>query len=277
MYSLTETIKNQVETALQEDIESGDITAQLIQADTQFEVQLICREQATLCGTDWFNLSFLQLDSTLKIKWNANDGDTLQADQTVCTISGNARAILSAERTALNFLQTLSSTASITRFYQNLISETPCRILDTRKTIPNLRLAQKYAVRCGGGLNHRTGLYDAYLLKENHLAACGDMAIAVQQARQLQPKVLLEVEVENLQQLEQAIECKVDRVLLDNFTLDMLHKAVKMNNSEIQLEASGDITEENILQVAKTGVDFISIGALTKHIRAIDFSLRFVD
>ncbi len=277
MSLLTETIKQQVTTALQEDIESGDITAQLINPDTQFEVQLICREQAILCGTEWFELSFLQLDSNLKIKWSATDGDSLKAGQSVCKISGNARAILSAERTALNFLQTLSATASVTHFYQNLINETHCRILDTRKTIPNLRLAQKYAVRCGGGLNHRTGLYDAYLLKENHLAACGDMASAVLKARQLKPDVLLEVEVENLQQLEQAIECKVDRVLLDNFNLDMLLQAVKINDSRIKLEASGDITEENILQVAKTGVDYISIGALTKHIRAIDFSLRFVD
>ncbi len=277
MQGLTETIKSQVVSALQEDIENGDITALLIQPDAQFKVQLICREQATLCGTEWFDLSFQQLDSTLKIKWLATDGDSLQADQIVCTINGNARAILSAERTALNFLQTLSATASITHFYQQLISETACRILDTRKTIPNLRLAQKYAVRCGGGLNHRTGLYDAYLLKENHLAACGDMAKAVQRARQLHPEVLLEVEVENLQQLQQAIDCEVDRVLLDNFSLDMLQQAVQINKTQIQLEASGDITEKNILQVAKTGDDFISIGALTKHIRAVDFSLRFVD
>ncbi|MCP4074849.1 MAG: carboxylating nicotinate-nucleotide diphosphorylase [Gammaproteobacteria bacterium] len=272
-----ETIKQQVASALQEDIESGDITVQLINPDTNLEVQLICREPAILCGAEWFELSFHQLDSSLKIDWSATDGDSLTAGQSVCKISGNARAILSAERTALNFLQTLSATASITHYFQNLISETHCRILDTRKTIPNLRLAQKYAVRCGGGLNHRTGLYDAFLLKENHLAACGDMASAVQQARQLKPKVLLEVEVENLLQLQQAIECKVDRVLLDNFNLEMLHQAVTINDSRIKLEASGDITEENILQVAKTGVDYISIGALTKHIRAIDFSLRFID
>jgi len=277
MFTLAEIIKQQVATALQEDIESGDITALLIRPDTKLEVQLICREPAILCGTEWFDLSFLQLDSSLKIKWSATDGDSLKAGQSVCKISGNARAILSAERTALNFLQTLSATASITHYYQNLISETTCRILDTRKTIPNLRLAQKYAVRCGGGLNHRSGLYDAYLLKENHLAACGNMASAVQKARQLKPDVLLEVEVESLQQLEQAIECKVDRVLLDNFSLEMLHQAVDINDSRIKLEASGDITEQNILQVAKTGVDFISIGALTKHIKAIDFSLRFVD
>ena len=277
MNDFTKSITQQVTSALHEDIGSEDITALLIPANTQLSVHLICREQAILCGTDWFKLSFSHLDSRLKIEWFVTDGDSLQPDQTVCKISGNARSILTAERTALNFLQTLSATATVTNNYHKLIRETDCRILDTRKTIPNLRLAQKYAVRCGGGLNHRTGLYDAYLLKENHLAACGDMASAVKQARQLQPDVLLEVEVEDLQQLQQAIACKVDRVLLDNFSLDMLQQAVKINNKFLKLEASGDITEQNILQVAQTGVDFISIGALTKHIRAIDFSLRFID
>ena len=277
MNDFAKTVKQQVTTALQEDIGSEDITAQLIPEDTQLKVHLICREQAILCGTDWFNLSFSLLDSNLKIVWTASDGDALKENQTLCEISGNARSILTGERTALNFLQTLSATATVTNSYHRLIEKTNCRILDTRKTIPNLRLAQKYAVRCGGGLNHRTGLYDAYLLKENHLAACGNMASAVKMARNLKPDVLVEVEVEDLQQLQEAINCNVDRVLLDNFDIEMLHQAVEMNNSLLKLEASGDITQQNILQVAQTGVDFISIGALTKHIRAIDFSLRFID
>jgi len=277
MKSLTKTITRDVFNALDEDISSGDITAQLIPENSIFEVCLISREEAILCGSSWFDTSFYQLDPNIQINWLSTDGDQLHPNQTICKLKGNARAILTAERTALNFLQTLSATASQTHEYQRLISETHCRILDTRKTIPNLRLAQKYAVRCGGGLNHRTGLYDAYLLKENHLAASGDMASAIQLARKLHPEVLLEVEVETLQQMQQAIENKVDRVLLDNFTVDMLHQAVALNKSAITLEASGDITRQNILQVAKTGVDFISIGALTKHIRAIDFSLRYID
>ncbi len=277
MIKLNKTIQFNVTHALKEDIGAGDITAQLIPSDKPLEVRLICRENAILCGRDWFELSFFQIDSNIHIDWLAKDGDQLEANQTVCKLKGNARSILSGERTALNFLQTLSATATVTHQYQSLISNTGCKILDTRKTIPNLRLAQKYAVQCGGGVNHRTGLYDAYLLKENHLAACGDMGTAVNMARKLNPQVLLEVEVEDLQQLQQAIDCKVDRVLLDNFTLDMLQEAVKINDGTLKLEASGDITLQNIVEVAKTGVDFISIGALTKHIRAIDYSLRFID
>lgn len=278
MNELIDSINKSVLNALREDLGDGDITTLLISPLTQLEVRLICREQAILCGRDWFDQSFHQLDEDININWSVKDGDAIQADdQTLCQISGNARAILSAERTALNFLQTLSATATQTHFYQTLIAQTACRILDTRKTIPNLRLAQKYAVLCGGGLNHRLGLYDAFLLKENHLQAAGNMASAVQHARQIKPDSLLEVEVENLQQLQQAIESRVDRVLLDNFTVDELIQAVSINNTRLQLEASGNITEQNILQVAQTGVDFISIGALTKHVRAIDFSLRFID
>ncbi len=277
MKSFPKNIKEQVLSALHEDIGSGDITARLIKPETCLEVKLICREQAILCGTQWFELSFFQLDPNIRIEWFATDGAFLQADQTVCKIKGAAQAILTAERTALNFLQTLSATASITHHYSSLIKQTNCKILDTRKTIPNLRQAQKYAVQCGGGLNHRIGLYDAFLLKENHLAACGDMASAVKIAREIKPDALLEIEVENLDQLQMAIDCKVDRVLLDNFSLDMLRQSVILNNTRIKLEASGNITQENILDVAKTGVDFISIGALTKHVQAIDFSLRFID
>ena len=277
MDKLQQTIDAHVLSALNEDIGNGDLTAGLIGATTQLKVNLLCREQAILCGQQWFNQAFLLLDSDIKINWLAKDGDLLQGDQVICQLNGNARSLLSAERTALNFLQTLSATATQTHFYQNLIKDSGCRILDTRKTIPNLRLAQKYAVRCGGGLNHRIGLYDAYLLKENHLAACGNMTTAVHKARQLNPDVLLEIEVEDLSQLQQAIDNRVDRVLLDNFSIEMLQQAVALNNSVLKLEASGNITEHNILQVANTGVDYISIGAITKHVRAIDFSLRFID
>jgi len=277
MQSLTEVINKNVHSALEEDMGDGDVTAALIPVNQQLEVRLLCRESAILCGRDWFERAFHSLDKNIAIHWHAADGDQLHRDQVVCQFSGNARAILSAERTALNFLQTLSATATITHQYQSLISETGCRILDTRKTIPNLRLAQKYAVRCGGGMNHRIGLYDAFLLKENHLSASGSMSAAVHLARKSHPDLLLEVEVENLEQLQQAIDNQVDRVLLDNFSLELLNQAVTLNNSRVKLEASGDINPGNVLQVARTGVDFISIGSLTKHIRAVDFSLRFVE
>ncbi len=277
MTELVQLITNQVKNALQEDLGDGDITVLLIPPEQRLELQLISRQHAILCGQRWFDEAFLQLDSEINIDWQVSDGDPIGPDQVLCRLSGNARALLSAERTALNFLQTLSATATVTHCYQSLIKHTACRILDTRKTIPNLRLAQKYAVRCGGGHNHRIGLFDAFLLKENHLAATGDMAKAVEQARQIKPDVLLEVEVETLDQLNQAIEARVDRVLLDNFDLDQLQQAVAISRGQVELEASGNITEDNIKQVAQTGVDFISIGALTKHIQAIDFSLRYLD
>lgn len=277
MLTLSDTINNNITQALNEDLGSGDITANLIPADTPLEVRLICREQAVLCGSKWFEETFKRLDPAVRINWFHTDGDLLQADQTVCEISGNGRAILTAERTALNFLQTLSATASVTHYYQSIISDTDCRILDTRKTIPGLRMAQKYAVTCGGGMNHRMGLYDAYLLKENHLAASGSIANAVQLARQMHPEALLIVEVENLDQLQQAISAKIDRALLDNFSIDLLKQAVALNQGNIQLEASGNIDADTLLKIAQTGVNFISIGALTKNVRAIDFSLRFID
>lgn len=277
MKSPKNSLISSIQQALEEDLGTGDLTAQLIPADKSLQVRLICRERAILCGCEWFEQAFKQLDPTAEISWQATDGDALHGEQTVCEISGNARALLSAERTALNFLQTLSATATSTHHYQELISNTGCRILDTRKTIPGMRLAQKYAVRCGGGLNHRIGLFDAYLLKENHLAAAGSIKTAVEQARRLNPEVLVEVEVEDLDQLEQAIAAQVDRALLDNFSLDKLRQAVEINEGRIELEASGNINEQTIRQVAETGVDFISIGALTKHVRAIDFSLRFID
>ena len=277
MQSLIKERNKSVASALEEDIGDGDVTAALIPVTQQLEVRLLCRESAILCGRDWFERAFHALDKNIAIHWHAADGDQLHRDQVACQLSGNARAILTAERTALNFLQTLSATATITHQYQSLISETHCRILDTRKTIPNLRIAQKYAVRCGGGMNHRMGLYDAFLLKENHLSASGSMAAAVSQARTSHPELLVEVEVENLEQLQQAIDSRVDRVLLDNFSLELLKQAVTLNNGRLKLEASGDINAGNVLQVARTGVNFISIGSLTKHIRAVDFSLRFVE
>lgn len=268
-------ITQSIKTSFNEDIGSGDITAELIAPDSRLDVSLICREKAVLCGSQWFSEAFLQLDPDVDIQWLAAEGDLIAANTIICQIQGNARAILSAERTALNFLQTLSATATVTHQYQSRIQHTACKILDTRKTIPGLRLAQKYAVKCGGGCNHRIGLFDAYLLKENHIAAAGSIAAAVTQARELHPQALLEVEVENLSQLDQAIQARVDRVLLDNFTIADLKQAVTLAGGSVELEASGNITLQNIEEIAQCGVDFISIGALTKHIQAIDFSLRY--
>jgi nicotinate-nucleotide pyrophosphorylase (carboxylating) len=273
---LQQHIIHDVELALQEDIGSGDISALLIDEGKLLTTRLLVREDAVLCGTAWFEQAFKQCDERIQLDWQAQDGDRVSADSILCQISGPARAILTAERTALNFLQTLSGTATTTRFYVDKINQTSCRILDTRKTIPHLRLAQKYAVTCGGGMNHRIGLFDAYLIKENHLAACGSIQKAVERGRAFQPDRLLEVEVETLEQLQQAIDAKVDRALIDNFSLAEMKQAVKMTANRIQLEASGNITDESLLSIANTGVDFISIGALTKHLRAIDFSLRFL-
>ena len=270
-------IDEDVRLALAEDIGGGDISAMLIDQSEQLKMKLLVREDAVLCGCAWFDAAFTQCDESVQIKWSASDGDRVEANSILCQISGTARAMLSAERTALNFLQTLSGTATTTRQYARPIQHTACRILDTRKTIPHLRRAQKYAVKCGGGVNHRIGLFDAYLIKENHLAASGSIKVAVARGRELNPNHLLEVEVEDLDQLQQAIDAKVDRVLLDNFSIDELRQAVILNDKTIQLEASGNITEESILEIGETGVDFISIGALTKHLRAIDFSLRFAD
>jgi nicotinate-nucleotide pyrophosphorylase (carboxylating) len=274
--NLQQHIVKDIELALKEDVGSGDISALLIDENKLLRTQLLVREEAILCGTAWFEQAFKQCDEGIHLDWQAQDGDRVNAESVVCRISGPARAILTAERTALNFLQTLSGTATTTRYYVDKISQTKCRILDTRKTIPHLRLAQKYAVTCGGGLNLRIGLFDAYLIKENHLAACGSIRQAVERGRALHSDKLLEVEVETLEQLQQAIEANVDRALIDNFSLEEMKQAVKMTSNQIQLEASGNITDESLFNIANTGVDFISIGALTKHVRAIDFSLRFL-
>ncbi len=268
-------IVNQVANALDEDVGSGDISAELIAAEARLETELLVREDAVLCGCPWVDEVFRQCDERIAVDWRARDGDRLEANQVVATIDGPARALLTGERSALNFLQTLSGTATTTRAFVDRIEHTTCRILDTRKTIPQLRHAQKYAVVCGGGSNHRLGLHDAYLVKENHLAAGGGIAATLAQARRLHPDRLLEVEVEDLAQLELAIEAGADRVLLDNFDLETLRTAVITTDGRTELEASGNIDLETLAAVAETGVDFISIGALTKHLRAIDFSLRY--
>ncbi len=268
-------IVEDIRLALAEDVGSGDISAMLIDESEQLKLQLLVREDAVLCGTAWFDETFKQCANVTQLDWSAEDGDRVSADSILCKVSGPARALLTAERTALNFLQTLSATATTTSRYVERIQHTSCRILDTRKTIPLLRHAQKYAVQCGGGKNHRIGLFDAYLIKENHLAACGSIQAAVERGRELQPDCFLEVEVEDLAQLQQAIDARVDRALLDNFSIDMMKQAVALNHERIQLEASGNISDDSLVEIAETGVDFISIGALTKHLRAIDFSLRF--
>ena len=270
-------IKKQVQQALNEDIATGDVTAELIATDKEAHAQLICREEAILCGRDWFNHAFYLLDNSIDIHWFFTEGQRLKENDIVCEISGNARHILSSERTALNFLQTLSATASATNRYVKAVAGTNCKILDTRKTIPNLRLAQKYAVSCGGGVNHRIGLYDMVLIKENHIQAAGSITAAVTMARKNQPPLKIEVEAENLDELQQALDNKVDRVLLDNMDIKTLEKAVALTNKQTDLEASGNITLDTIRAVAETGVDYISTGAITKNITAVDFSLRFIE
>ena len=268
-----------VATALQEDVGTGDLTAQLIPADRVARASVITREDAVLCGTAWFDEVFRQIDPRVRVTWSIRDGDRVRADQQLCMLEGPARSLLTGERTALNFLQSLSATATVTRRYVDAVAGTKCRILDTRKTIPGLRLAQKYAVRCGGGTNHRIGLFDAILVKENHIAAAGSIAGAVSEARRVAAKVLLEVEVESLSQLREALDARVDRILLDNFSLDGLRTAVQTTrahpNAHIELEASGNLSLETLRAVADTGVDFISAGSLTKHVRAVDLSMRF--
>lgn len=264
--------------ALEEDLGSGDLTASLIPAERTARATVICRESAVLCGRDWFEAVFRQIDPRVTVHWLAEEGARIEANQTLCELEGPARSILTGERTALNFLQTLSATATATRRYVDAIAGTGARILDTRKTLPGLRLAQKYAVRCGGGTNHRIGLFDGVLVKENHIAAAGSLAAAVQRAREVAGSALVEVEVENLDELRQALASDVDRIMLDNFTLDEMREAVALTRSsgkKVELEASGNVTLETIRDIAATGVDYISVGALTKHVRAVDLSMRF--
>lgn len=272
--SLPADIASTVRRALSEDIGSGDLTAELIPADSTGNAVVISREDAVLCGSAWFDAVFLQLDATMKIDWSFQDGDSIKPEVQLCTLTGNTRALLTGERTALNFLQLLSGTATITHTYVALIEGLKTQLLDTRKTIPGLRSAQKYAVACGGGKNHRKGLYDATLIKENHIQAAGNIATAVSQAKSLHRFV--EVEVENLEEFRQALDAGADTIMLDNFSIDLLRQAVAINDGRSALEASGNVTRDTLREIAATGVDYISIGDLTKNVQAIDFSMRIM-
>ena len=272
-----EAIAEQVRSAISEDLGDQDYTAMLIDASTQANAKIIARENALICGIPWVNECFKQISPSTKIDWLIKEGDKVTENQIICHIHGNARGILTAERTALNFLQTLSATATLTQQYVNETVGTSARIMDTRKTIPGLRLAQKYAVFIGGGLNQRIGLYDGILIKENHIAAAGSIETALKAAEVLgqDKKLQIQIEVETLAQLETAIQAGAKLILLDNFDITTLKKAVEINNKRAVLEASGGIDLKNLHEIARTGVDRISIGALTKHIKAIDLSMRF--
>lgn len=258
---------------LAEDIGTGDLTAAIIPAGLTATAEVITREDMVLCGQAWFNAVFSTVDTEVSITWQVAEGGTAASGTVLCQLSGPARALLTGERTALNLLQTLSATATVARQYADAVAGTGCKVLDTRKTLPGLRHAQKYAVACGGCHNHRMGLYDGVLIKENHIIASGSIALAVAAARQ-QSTVPIEVEVESLAELQQALSAKPDRIMLDNFSHDDLLAAVKLNSGKVELEASGNIGLHNIRRIAETGVDFISIGALTKNIKAIDLSMR---
>ena len=275
-----EAISKTVAQALREDVGAGDLTADLIPADSAGRARVSAREGCILCGTAWFDEVFRQLDVNIGIRWHCSDGEAVTPGTDVCGLQGPATALLTGERTALNFLQTLSATATAARRYVDAVAGTGATILDTRKTIPGLRDAQKHAVRCGGARNHRHGLYDAILVKENHIAAAGGLRQVVEVARQMSPSVLLVVEVESISQLREALACEVDRVLLDNFSLEQMRQAVKARDAHdgprVALEGSGSVDLDGVRETARTGVDYISIGALTKHVRAVDFSMRFV-
>jgi nicotinate-nucleotide pyrophosphorylase (carboxylating) len=268
-------IEENVFNALKEDIGPGDITAELIPYENFSLATVISREDCIFCGLDWFEETYRQIDDEILIDWFVDDGDEIKAEQIICTISGASQKIVTGERTALNFVQTLSATATVSRSYAEKVANTETKVLDTRKTIPGLRMAQKYAVSCGGCENHRIGLFDAFLIKENHIKACDGIQKAINEARFCNPDLAIEVEVENLDELQQAIDAGTDRVLLDNFDIDTLKQAVTICRGKIISEASGNITIENINAVANTGVDYISTGALTKDIKAIDLSMRF--
>ena len=279
MAATPEDLSQTVARALEEDVGSGDLTAALVPAGRAARATVITREAAVVCGRPWFDEVFRQIDPQVTVAWDAGDGDAVEAGAQLCRLAGPARALLTGERTALNFLQTLSGTATTVRRWVGLVQGTRCRLLDTRKTLPGLRTAQKYAVRCGGGANHRMGLYDGILIKENHILATGSIAAAVAAARAPGTAVTVEVEVETLDELRQALDAGADMALLDEFTLDDLRAAVALSaahpSGPIKLEASGNVTTETLPAIAATGVDFVSIGALTKHLRAIDLSMRF--
>ncbi|WP_439840459.1 carboxylating nicotinate-nucleotide diphosphorylase [Aeromonas veronii] len=263
-------------TTLDQPDASADITAQLIPADRMASARVITREAGVFCGQPWVDEVFVQLGGDVKVEWKVKDGEVLSPNQELFRLHGPARLLLTGERNALNFVQTLSGVATLTARYVAELEGTDCRLLDTRKTIPGLRTAQKYAVTCGGGKNHRIGLYDAYLIKENHILACGGIAEAINEARHLNPGKPAEVEVESLAELEQALAANADIVMLDNFDVAMMREAVATNQGRAKLEVSGNVTLDTLAEFAATGVDFISVGALTKHVRALDLSMRFI-
>jgi len=270
-------IPDAVRYALKEDIGSGDITAQLIPAEQTARARIISRQNAVICGVDWVNEVFRQVDPNLKLDWQVDDGDSVVRDQVLFWATGSARNLLTAERAALNFLQTLSGTATVSQFYANKVAGTEVKLLDTRKTLPGLRFAQKYAVTCGGCYNHRIGLFDAFLIKENHIMACGGIEAAISTAKSNEPGKPVEVEVETMDELQQALSAGADIIMLDNFSLDAMRESVKLTRGVAKLEASGGITDETLRPIAETGVDYISIGALTKNCQAVDLSMRLIE
>lgn len=272
----TKAIEIAVRASLVEDIGSGDITAELLPETQIATAQIITRESAIFCGMAWAEAVYQQLDSTIKIDWQVKEGEKIEPNQRLAELTGNSRYLVTGERCVLNWLQTLSGTATKVALYAEKLIGTKTRLLDTRKTIPGLRYAQKYAVTCGGGYNHRMGLYDAYLIKENHIVSCGSIKAAIQQAHQLHGDKPVEIEVENLDELQQALEENVSIIMLDNFSLADMKKAVDINSGRAKLEVSGGVNLNNIHKIAETGVDFISVGAITKHVRAIDLSMRFI-
>lgn len=272
--NLHQTITQNVTAALREDIGTGDITAQLIPTDKHASASIITREHGVFCGKAWVDEVFRQLDPSVEIEWQVADGDELTPNQILYKLKGNARSLLTGERAALNFVQTLSAVATQAKYYSDLVKHTQVKLLDTRKTLPGLRDAQKYAVTCGGCYNHRIGLYDAFLIKENHIAACGNIANAIQAAHRIAPGKPVEVEVENFDELHEALSNGADIIMLDNFSLADLCKAVQLVDGKTKLEASGNINQNTLVPTAETGVDYISIGALTKHIQALDLSMR---
>jgi nicotinate-nucleotide pyrophosphorylase (carboxylating) len=273
-----EEIRVIVENALYEDVGSGDVTASLVPPTQVAEATVVCREQAVICGIDWFNETFKQLDDNINIEWEVADGDIVKAETLLVSLHGLARPILTGERTALNFLQTLSGTATASAVYAEQVVGTDCKVLDTRKTIPGLRKAQKYAVACGGCNNHRIGLYDAFLIKENHIISAGSIEKAIKDAREAHPQLKLEIETENMDEFHTALAAGADIIMLDEFSMDDIRLAVQINSQfegDTLLEASGNINLETIRDYAECGVDFVSTGSLTKHLRAIDLSMRF--
>lgn len=274
--TLKPTIEANVRLAIEEDVSTGDITAELIPESQQATAQIISRDQAVIAGRAWVDEVFKQVDPTVKVEWMVSDGDCVPPNTLLFTLQGSARSLLTGERAALNFLQTLSGTATIAKQYSDKVANTSVKLLDTRKTLPGLRLAQKYAVTCGGCYNHRIGLFDAFLIKENHILAAGGIESAISQAKTNHPGKPVEVEVESFDELNQALHAGADIIMLDNFTPDQMREAVAQVNGRAKLEASGNITDDTLVSYAETGVDYISIGALTKHCRAIDLSMRLV-